>query len=177
MRVVGRQCAIPAMLFALLAALSSYAQTYPARPIRMIVPFSPGGATDVPAQILGQRMSEALAQQVIVDNRPGAGSVLGADAVTKANPDGYTLLLTATTHVISASLYKKLPYSAIRDFAAIIQIGSGPNVLTVNHRCRRNPSLSLSRSREAVPAKSITHPRAMAARSTCSALCSCRRQR
>jgi tripartite-type tricarboxylate transporter receptor subunit TctC len=132
MRVVGRQCAVPAMLFALLAALSSYAQTYPARPIRMIVPFSPGGATDVPARILGQRMSEALAQQVIVDNRPGAGSVLGADAVAKANPDGYTLLLTATTHVISASLYKKLPYDAIRDFAAIMQIGSGPNVLTVH---------------------------------------------
>ena len=123
-------CVLAALAW--LAAPSLYAQSYPARPIRMIVPFSPAGATDVPARILGQRLSAALGQQVIIDNRPGAGSTIGADAVAKANPDGYTLLLTATPHVISASLYRKLPYDAIRDFAPIMQIGSGANVLAVH---------------------------------------------
>ena len=141
----ARRCALAVL--ALLAAPSLHAQNYPARPIRMIVPFSPAGATDVPARIIGQRLSAALGQQVIVDNRPGAGSTLGADAVAKANPDGYTLLLTATPHVISASLYRKLPYDAIRDFAPIMQIGAGANVLAVH------PSL---------PAKSVRALIAMA---------------
>jgi tripartite-type tricarboxylate transporter receptor subunit TctC len=110
----------------------------------MIVPFSPGGATDVPARILAQRLSEAFGHQIVIDNRPGAGGVLGADAVAKAPPDGYTLLLTATTHVISASLYKKLPYDAIRDFAPVMLIGSGPNVLTVH------PSLPAKNVRELI---------------------------
>ena len=110
----------------------SQAQNYPARPIRIIIPFSPGGATDVPGRIIAQHLSEALGQQVLIDNRPGAGSTLGADVVAKASPDGYTLLLTATTHVISASLYKKLPYHALLDFAPIMQVGSGPNVLAVH---------------------------------------------
>jgi len=110
----------------------------------MIVPFSPGGATDVPARILAQRLSEALGHQIVIDNRPGAGAVLGTNAVAKAPPDGYTLLLTATTHVISASLYKKLPYDAIRDFAPVMLIGSGPNVLTVH------PSLPAKNVRELI---------------------------
>jgi tripartite-type tricarboxylate transporter receptor subunit TctC len=120
-----------AVLLPLMVA-PAFAQNYPLRSIRMIVPFSPGGATDVPARIVGQRLTEALGQQVIIDNRPGAGSALGAEVVARAQPDGYTLLLTATTHVISASLYKKLAYDAIRDFAPIMQIGSGPNVLAIH---------------------------------------------
>ena len=128
----------------LVAALPVHAQNYPVRPVRMIVPFSPGGATDVPARILAQRLSEAFGHQIVIDNRPGAGGVLGAEAVAKAPPDGYTLLLTATTHVISASLYKKLPYDAIRDFAPIVLIGSGPNVLTVH------PSLPAKNVRELI---------------------------
>ncbi|HEX3170646.1 MAG TPA: tripartite tricarboxylate transporter substrate binding protein [Burkholderiales bacterium] len=128
----------------LVGALPVHAQNYPVRPVRMIVPFSPGGATDVPARILGQRLSEALGHQIVIDNRPGAGAVLGTDAVAKAPPDGYTLLLTATTHVISASLYKKLPYDAIRDFAPVMLIGSGPNVLTVH------PSLPAKNVRELI---------------------------
>jgi len=98
----------------------------------------------VPARILAQRLSEAVGHQIVIDNRPGAGGVLGADAVAKAPPDGYTLLLTATTHVISASLYKKLPYDAIRDFAPVMLIGSGPNVLTVH------PSLPAKNVRELI---------------------------
>jgi len=128
----------------LVGVLPVHAQNYPVRPVRMIVPFSPGGATDVPARILAQRLSEALGHQIVIDNRPGAGGVLGADAVAKAPPDGYTLLLTATTHVISASLYKKLPYDAIRDFAPVMLIGSGPNVLAVH------PSLPAKNVRELI---------------------------
>ena len=128
----------------LVGVLPVHAQNYPVRPVRMIVPFSPGGATDVPARILAQRLSEALGHQIVIDNRPGAGAVLGTDAVAKAPPDGYTLLLTATTHVISASLYKKLPYDAIRDFAPVMLIGSGPNVLAVH------PSLPAKNVRELI---------------------------
>ncbi len=128
----------------IVVALPVHAQNYPVRPVRMIVPFSPGGATDVPARILAQRLSEAFGHQIVIDNRPGAGGVLGADAVAKAAPDGYTLLLTATTHVISASLYQKLPYDAIRDFAPVMLIGSGPNVLTVH------PSLPAKNVRELI---------------------------
>ncbi|MCE9639013.1 MAG: tripartite tricarboxylate transporter substrate binding protein [Betaproteobacteria bacterium] len=135
---------LPVAAALLAAALPLCAQTYPTRPVRIVVPFSPGGATDVPGRIVAQRLSEAFGQQVIIDNRPGAGSMLGADAVAKAPPDGYTLLLTATTHVISAGLYKKVPYDAVRDFAPVMLIGSGPNVLTVH------PSLPAKSVRELI---------------------------
>jgi len=108
------------------------AQKYPARTIRMIIPFSAGGATDVPGRMLAQKLSEAFGQQVIIDNRPGAGSTLGAEIVAKAPPDGYTLLLTGAAHVMSAGLYSKLPYDPVRDFVPIVKIGSGPNVLVVH---------------------------------------------
>ena len=135
---------MPFALVGLCMAAPLFAQNYPSRPIRMIVPFSPGGATDVPARIVAQRLSEALGQQVVIDNRPGAGSMLGAEVVAKANPDGYTLLLTATTHVISASLYKKVPYDAVRDFAPVMLVGSGPNVLAIH------PSLPAKSVRELI---------------------------
>ena len=108
------------------------AQKYPARTIRMIIPFSAGGATDVPGRMLAQKLSEAFGQQVIIDNRPGAGSTLGAEIVAKAPPEGYTLLLTGAAHVMSAGLYSKLPYDPVRDFVPIVKIGSGPNVLVVH---------------------------------------------
>ena len=108
------------------------AQNYPNRPIRMIVPFSPGGAADTPGRMLMQKVSEALGQQVVFDNRPGAGGTIGAEAVAKAAPDGYTLLLISNTHLISASLYKNLSYDAITDFAPVLQFGDAPNVLVVN---------------------------------------------
>ena len=135
---------MPFALVVLCMAVPLFAQNYPSRPIRMIVPFSPGGATDVPARIVAQRLSEALGQQVVIDNRPGAGSMLGAEVVAKTNPDGYTLLLTATTHVISASLYKKVPYDAVRDFAPVMLVGSGPNVLAIH------PSLPAKSVRELI---------------------------
>ncbi|MHB8771079.1 MAG: Bug family tripartite tricarboxylate transporter substrate binding protein [Syntrophales bacterium] len=108
------------------------AQDYPSRPIRMVVPFSPGGAADTPGRMLMQKLSEVLGQQVIVDNRPGAGGTIGAETVARATPDGYTLLLISNTHVISASLYKNLAYDAIADFTPVLQFGDAPNVLLVN---------------------------------------------
>ena len=98
----------------------------------MIVPFSPGGAADVPGRMLMQKLTEALGQQVVVDNRPGAGGTIGADLAAKAAGDGYTLLMISNTHVISASLYKKLPYDSINDFAPVLQFGDAPNVLVVH---------------------------------------------
>ncbi len=108
------------------------AQNYPNRPIRLVVPFSPGGAADVPGRILTQKMSEALGHQVVVDNRPGAGSTIGADQVAKAPADGYTLLTISNTHFVSAALYKKLPYDSVADFAPVTQITSAPNIIVVH---------------------------------------------
>jgi tripartite-type tricarboxylate transporter receptor subunit TctC len=109
------------------------AQSYPTKTVRVIVGFAPGGSTDVTARIVAQKMSDAWRQQVIVDNRPGAGGNIGAELVAKAPPDGYTLLL-ATTGVmaINQKLYRSMPYDALRDFAPITQIGSLPLILIVH---------------------------------------------
>lgn len=121
-----------ALVLGALLATASAAQTYPSRAIRLVLPFSPGGLVDVPGRIIAQKLSEALGQPVVVENKPGAGSTIGADFVAKAKPDGYTLLLTSTTHVISANLYKKLPYDSLRDFAPVMKIAEGPYVLVVH---------------------------------------------
>jgi tripartite-type tricarboxylate transporter receptor subunit TctC len=123
-----------AAALALGAALASavHAQSgYPSRPIRIVVPFGAGGPADIYARLVAQRISEPLGQQVIVEDRPGAGSVVGTDAVAKATPDGYTLLLISNTHPINETLYPKLPYNLLRDFTAITQINVMPNVLVV----------------------------------------------
>src|SRR3982751_5550596 len=111
---------------------AAFAQNYPVRPVRLVVPFSPSGAADVPGRILTQKLSEALGQQVVVDNRPGAGSTIGAEQVAKAPPDGYTLLTISNTHFVSAALYKKLAYDSLNDYTPITQITSAPNVLIVH---------------------------------------------
>jgi tripartite-type tricarboxylate transporter receptor subunit TctC len=102
------------------------------KPVRVVIPFSAGGATDVPGRILMEKLSEGLRQQVIVENRPGAGSTIGAGLVAKAAPDGYTLLVTATSHVIGAHLYKELPFHPINDFTPLMQIGVAPSVMVVH---------------------------------------------
>ncbi|MCC6533397.1 MAG: tripartite tricarboxylate transporter substrate binding protein [Burkholderiales bacterium] len=116
-----------------LLAAGSWAQSYPAKPVRIVVPFSPGGSTDVTARILAQKLTDAWRQQVIVDNRAGAGGNIGAEAVAKSPPDGYTLLL-ATTGVmaINHKLYRTLPYDALKDFAPVTQIGALPLILIVH---------------------------------------------
>ena len=120
------------VLFFLLVAGEIQAQNYPSRPIRMVVPLSPGGFADVPARLLAPRLAAALGGPVFVDNRPGAGGTIGAEFVARSVPDGHTLLFTATPHIISPWLYKNLPYDALKDFTPITLVAAGPYVLVVN---------------------------------------------
>jgi len=106
-------------------------QTYPSKPIRIVVPLS-AGAGDTLTRTIGQKISESWNQPVVVENRPGAGSTIGSDIVAKAAPDGYTLLMASFSHAVNPTLYAKLPYDTLKDFAAVTLIGSAPNVLTVN---------------------------------------------
>jgi len=120
---------------ALLTALPlshTQAQDYPARSVKIIVPFGPGGFTDVVARILQKELAPVLGQPIIIENRPGAGSTIGTDVVAKAEPDGYTLAMVSTTHVISPHLYKNMPYDAIKDFAPVMKLVEGPYVMVVN---------------------------------------------
>jgi tripartite-type tricarboxylate transporter receptor subunit TctC len=120
------------LLVLLLALPLSAAAQYPQRALKMIVPFPPGGATDIVGRLVAQKLGERLGQSVVVENRPGAGGTIGSDAVAKSAPDGYTLLMaTTSTHSIGPSL-QKLPYDPIRDFAAITHVANVPNVLVVS---------------------------------------------
>jgi tripartite-type tricarboxylate transporter receptor subunit TctC len=112
--------------------LVAAAQDYPARPIRLVVPFPPGGPTDVLARIVATRLGERLGQPVVIDNKPGASGMIGADMVAKAAPDGYTLLANASIHIINPSLYPKSSYDAIADFSPIGNLADVPLVLAVN---------------------------------------------
>lgn len=117
---------------ALLWSLQAAAQAWPAKPVRIVVPLGAGGFADVPARILAPKLGAQLGGTTFVENRPGAGSTIGADHVAKADPDGHTLLFTATPHVISAWLYKTLQYDALKSFAPVALIASGPYVLVVH---------------------------------------------
>jgi tripartite-type tricarboxylate transporter receptor subunit TctC len=109
------------------------AQPYPNKPIHIVVPFAPGGITDILARALGQRLTEAWGQQVVIENKPGANSQVGAEFVAKAAPDGYTLLVSAdTTFVMNPHLYSKLSYDPVNDFAAVSGLGISPQALVVN---------------------------------------------
>ncbi len=108
------------------------AQTYPDRPVRFVVPYPPGGATDIISRTLGQKLSDAFKQQFVVDNRGGAGQIIGTDIVAKSAPNGYTILLASVTHSINPTLLPKLPYDSVKDFSAITLVASGPNVLVVH---------------------------------------------
>jgi tripartite-type tricarboxylate transporter receptor subunit TctC len=124
---------IHVFLVMLAACAGAAAQSYPAKPVRLIVADAAGGAPDQLGRLLAQKLSETLGQQVIVDNRPGAGGALGADVAAKAPADGYTLLLTTTTiYAILPSLKKTLPYDPVRDFVAISRLATSSNVLVVN---------------------------------------------
>jgi tripartite-type tricarboxylate transporter receptor subunit TctC len=123
--------ALAASLAAVLAP-SATAQNYPSRPIRMVVPFAPGGGSDITARVLADGLNKALGQPVVVDNRPGAGSTIGTDIVSKATPDGYTLLLGNISLAFNAAMYKKLPYNALRDLLPVSLVVEQPNILVAH---------------------------------------------
>lgn len=114
------------------ASLNVLAQQYPGKPIRLVIPFPPAGATDVIGRALGQKLSESLGQAVVIENRPGAGSTIGAEQVANAAPDGYTLLLASGSICISANLYKKLPFDPAKSFAPVSLVGHVPHMLVAN---------------------------------------------
>jgi tripartite-type tricarboxylate transporter receptor subunit TctC len=125
--------AVLALAIGLAAGTASAQGAYPDRPVRVVVPFAAGGTTDIFARLLGERLSQALGQQFVIENRGGAGGNIGADAVAKADPDGYTLVMgTVGTHAINASLYAKMPYDALGDFAPVAYVAGVPNLMVVN---------------------------------------------
>lgn len=109
-----------------------WAQGYPSKPIKLVVPFAPGGFTDVVARILGQKLSTTMGQPFVIENKAGAGSIIGTDFVAKAAPDGYTLVMVSTTHVISPWIYKSMPYDPIKSFTVVTKLVDSPYVLLVN---------------------------------------------
>ena len=132
---------------ALLAPLhSAWAQSaYPTRPIRVVVPYTPGGITDVVTRIVAQEVSTAVGQNVLVDNRPGANSILGVDVVSKATPDGYTLASVIAAHAANQSLYPKLPYDSVKSFAPVSLLVTAPLIVTVPGSMIRSPQRSILR--------------------------------
>ena len=132
-------CLALALVF---GSANAYAQSYPSKPIRLVVPYPPGGPLDIMARAIGQKLTEAWSQPVVVDNRAGAGGNIGADLVAKSPADGYTLLMGAVaTHAINPTLYAKIPYDPVRDFTPVALVAQVPNILVVN---------------PAVPVKSVT---------------------
>ena len=120
------------------------AQAFPNKPIKIVVPYPPGGPTDIPARLVGQKLAELLGQPVLIDNKPGAGGNIGADAVAKSPADGYTLLVVTTGHAINPALYPKLAYDLTKDLVPVSQFTSSPMVVTVN------PSLGLNSIRDLI---------------------------
>jgi tripartite-type tricarboxylate transporter receptor subunit TctC len=129
----------------LLLAAGIHAQDYPVKPVRIIVPFTPGGATDIVTRIVAQKLSEQFVRQVVVDNRGGAGGIVGVEVVAKAPPDGYTLVMgTSGTHAINATLYPKLSYDPVKDFAPITRASLLPSMIVVH------PSVPAKNTRELI---------------------------
>ena len=134
--------------------LSALAQAWPSKPIKYVVPFAAGGSTDIMGRVIAEKLSVALGQPVVVENRPGAGGGLGAAEVAKAAPDGYTIMGgTISTHAINASLYKDLPYDPVKDFVAITLIARVPNMLVVNNDVKAKDVAELIKLMKANPGK------------------------
>jgi tripartite-type tricarboxylate transporter receptor subunit TctC len=151
-RFVSRILRLALAALAVCAGATS-AQEYPSRPIRIIVPFATGGPADIYARFIGLRLQEALGQPVVVDNRPGAGSIIGTDAVAKAAADGYTLLLMSNTHTVNETLIPTKPYALLRDFVPIAPINYSDLVLVVNPKVPANSLEELLKLARAQPGK------------------------
>jgi tripartite-type tricarboxylate transporter receptor subunit TctC len=130
--IIGGLSSIIALAITAPACAAAPADSYPSRPVRFVVPFAPGGTSDIAARLVGAKLGELLRQQFIIDNRAGAAGTIGTGLVASAAPDGYTLLSANNAVAINASLYPKLPYDALKDLAAVSLIGVTPNVLVVN---------------------------------------------
>ena len=143
---VHRTGALLGTVFAAVAASAAWAQApaYPAKPVRLLVPFAAGGATDVPTRILATKLGERMGSPFIIDNRPGAGGAIGTATVARAEPDGYSVLVTATPFVVSPHVYPKLGYDTLKDFAQVAMFASSPNVLVVH------PSLGVKSVKELI---------------------------
>ena len=139
----GRHLSVAAAAMLLMSG-SAQGQQYPAKPVRIIVGFPPGGAVDILARVLAAQLSQALGQQFVVDNRAGASSIIGADLAAKSPPDGYSLLVVSGAHAVNPSLYKKLPYDTERDFSPISLIASSSYILVVH------PSMPVKSVRELI---------------------------
>ena len=125
-------------------SIGAHAAEYPTKPIRLIVPFSPGGSNDIMARLTAQKFTEGLGQQVIVDNRPGASGIVGTELAAEAPPDGYTMLMMSLTLTVNPSLYRKLPYDTVKDLVPVSLIASAPLMLVVN------PSLPVKSVKELI---------------------------
>jgi len=134
--------AVVSVLVALLPPLAAFAQTYPAKAVRVIVVFPPGGSNDVVARIVFQKVSESLGQQFVIDNRGGAAGTIGADVVAKSPPDGYTLMVQSATHLANAHLYKNLPYDTLGDFIGVTTLARQVGILVVH------PSMPVKTTKE-----------------------------
>ena len=125
-------------------------EAYPAKPIRIIVPFAPGGPNDIISRLVGKKLFEKWGQQVIVDSRPGGNTVIGSELAASSNPDGYTLLIVSTSTTVNPSLMKKLPYDTLKDFASVVRLTASPNILVTP------PSLPVTSVRELIEAAGAT---------------------
>jgi tripartite-type tricarboxylate transporter receptor subunit TctC len=139
-----QQWVIAFAVSALMAGAGAHAQSYPTKPVRLIVPLAPGGPSDILARTVAAKMTEGLGRTVVVENRPGAGGSVGADYVAKSAPDGYTLILVSNSFAINSSYYPKLPYDALRDFTPVALLAAAPYLLTVH------PSLPVKTTKELI---------------------------
>jgi tripartite-type tricarboxylate transporter receptor subunit TctC len=143
-KAIGSAVACAGVLLSTAMSCAWAAEAYPTKPVRLIIPFGAGGATDVLIRIVATKMPDVLGQQVVIDNRTGAGGMIGTDIAAKANADGYTLLATGTPHTIVPNLYKRVPYNALKDFTPIMQVASQPYGLAVH------PSLGVNSVKELI---------------------------
>jgi tripartite-type tricarboxylate transporter receptor subunit TctC len=144
---------VSALALCLFASAAAAQADYPSRPVRIIVPSPPSGGTDIVARVLAQHFSNALRQQFFVENKPGAGNVIGIEAAARAAPDGYTLLVSASTIALNSVLYKKVPYDPVRDFAPITLAATAPNILVVNPKLPIKSVAELIAAAKAAPGK------------------------